>query len=118
MGRKVKKGKEGKEFDPSSPHEMIKENKHSGLHTLVLLDIGMTAREGIETMIKHNAITIDEMVVACFCLGSSTQKILYAAAEDIIKESSDAVPCCIAVPGKLNEKEKEFLELWTTSRTR
>jgi len=107
-----------KGFDPQSPHDMIKENKSSGLHTLVLLDIGMTAKEGLELMIKHDSISGGDMVVACFSLGSDGQKLIYAAAEHIIKDGTGITPCCIAVPGKLNEKEMEFIESWKTSRMR
>ncbi len=106
-----------KGFDPRSPHDMIKENKSSGLHTLVLLDIGMTAKEGLESMLKHRTIEPDDMVVACFSLGGR-QKMIYAPAEDIIDEEVPDVPCCIAVPGKLNDKETEFLDLWKTSGKR
>ncbi|MBI2579302.1 MAG: diphthine synthase [Candidatus Aenigmarchaeota archaeon] len=101
-----------KGFDPQSPYEMIKENKRSGLHTLVLMDTGMTAKEGIEVMVKHGAIQKDGMVVVCIRLGNPSQKIIYDSADNIIKDNIADVPCCIVVPGKLNEKEEEFLELW------
>lgn len=101
-----------KDQDPESPYDMIKENVKSGLHTLVLLDIGMTAKEGIEHTIRHGVIEKESMIVVCFMLGSPSQKILYGTASNIIGRGIDDVPCCIVVPGKINEKEGEFLELW------
>lgn len=118
FGRTTTITKPQKGFDPESPHEIIKENMKAGLHTLALLDIGMTAKEGAGLMIKHGAIRKDRMIAACFAMGSRSQKILYDTTSNIVEKDFKDVPCCIAVPGKLNDKEQEFLDIWKTSRMR
>ncbi|MDI6721772.1 MAG: hypothetical protein QMD85_05240, partial [Candidatus Aenigmarchaeota archaeon] len=101
-------------FDPESLYKAIEENKSSGLHTLVLLDIGMTAKEGAELMIRHKSVEKNSMVIACFMLGDENQKILYGTADNLIIRDVKDIPCCIIVPGRINFKEQEFLELWKT----
>jgi diphthine synthase len=103
-----------KGYNPESLYCIIKENKDRGLHTLVLLDIGMTASEAVGLMLKYAALTEDEMIVACFSLGSKAQKIIYDTAANIIQRNIADVPCCILVLGRLNFKEEEFLKLWKT----
>ena len=101
-------------YEPSSPYDVIKENKKDGLHTLVLLDIkenrNMTIKEAAELLLKNNAISKDEKIVACSQLGGKDQLIKYAPASDLLKDFP--VPSTILIPGKLNFKEEEALKKW------
>ncbi len=93
----------------SSPYEMIKENKKSGLHSLILLDIEISAEEGIKSLIKNKTISENEKIIACANLGTRNAKIMYGEARKI---KMNVLPSVIIVPGKLNFKEEEALELW------
>jgi diphthine synthase len=107
-----------KNFNPSSPYEVIAENKKRGLHTLVLLDVNreekryMKIKDAIENMIKFS-FDPGEKIIACCRLGSSRGVIKYGPMEKLMKDKElDAVPAAIIVPGELNFKEEEALELW------
>jgi len=100
-------------YEPSSPFDIIKENKKAGLHTLVLLDIknkSMTVKEAVELLLNHSAVNNDEKIVACSQLGSEKQIIRYDLASGLLKDFP--VPSVILIPGKLNFKEQEALKLW------
>jgi len=90
-----------------SCYETIVTNKKNGLHTLVLLDIGMDAKTGLETMLKRFDGK-EKTVVACHLGGDSTIK--YGSMESLLKESAKKTPAVIIVPGELHFMEKEFLE--------
>ncbi len=104
-----------KGYEPKSPYDVIKENRKAGLHTLVLLDIKndklMTVKEATGLLTKNGAINKEERIVACSCLGSKEGKIEYNTAS-ALREKDLPVPSAILVPGKLNFKEEEALELW------
>ncbi len=107
-----------KNFNPASPYDVIKENKSRGLHTLVLLDVKahekryMRIRNALENMINFG-FDKNQKVIACCKLGSTEGIIRYGKISElmVIKEL-DKVPAAIIVPGELNFKEEEALELW------
>ena len=102
-----------KGYDPSSPYDVIKENRKAGLHTLVLLDIkekSMSVKQGLELLLKNQAVSNDEKIVACSELGGNNI-IQYGAAGKLVSEEFP-VPAVIIIPGKLNFKEEEALRLW------
>jgi len=107
FGRTTTLVKPGKKFDPESPYVIIKENRKAGLHTLVLLDIGMTIEEGLALLEKHNCINPENKIIGCSQLGSQKQQIKYGPAKTL---SSARIPATLIIPGKLNFKEEEFLE--------
>ena len=98
-----------KDFSASSPYDVICENKKAGLHSLVLLDIDMTAGEGVEALTKNKAITENEKIIVCSHVGTEKSRIKCGSANKIKMKS---IPSVIIVPGKLNFKEEEALELW------
>jgi len=104
-----------KGFEPSSPYEVIAANKKAKFHTLILLDIKenkqMTIRQGIELLLKNSAISRNEKIVACCELGGNSI-IEYDSASAIIEKDPKEIPAVIIIPGKLNFKEEEALELW------
>ncbi len=104
-----------KNFFPESPYGVIAENKKMGLHTLVLLDIPMDAGKGAEVLIelekrKGEGIAVGR-VIACSKLGDKDRTIKYCDISDLLNARMDS-PAVIVVPGKLNFKEEEALELW------
>ncbi len=98
-----------KDFSASSPFNVVHENKKSGLHSLVLLDVEMTVDEGIKLLIKNKVIEENEKIFVCSNLGTRKAKIKYGYAKDL---QTGGVPSVIIVPGKLNFKEEEAIDLW------
>ena len=105
-------------FLPTSPYEVIVQNKGTGLHTLVLLDIPMKVGEGLLTLLQmedklgFSAVTKSTKLVACMSLGSSVQKIIYASVDELLEAGLEDVPACLIVPGKLHFSEEEALEFY------
>ena len=97
-----------KDFSASSPYDVIQDNKKTGLHSLVLLDVDMAVDEGIDALIKNKAIEEDEKILVCSNLGTKKAEIKYVSANKI----SAGEPAVIIIPGKLNFKEEEALGLW------
>ncbi len=107
---------EGKYF-PDSFYDVIVKNKKSGLHTLVLLDIGMSVREGLEVLMevekkkKGKIAAPKTKIVAASQLGSEKQYIKYGSMENlIVDENLIKSPSAMIFPGKLHFLEEEFLE--------
>lgn len=106
-----------KSFKPSSPFEMIMENRKAGLHTLVLLDVKedgryMTVADGI-FVLSELGFEKDSKIIACCQLGSGEQKIRYGAMEKLANGQSLAgTPAVIIIPGRLHFKEEEALRMY------
>lgn len=111
-------------FKPESFYDQIKENQKIGLHTLCLLDIKkdqeprilMNADQAIEILdniSKNREEKNDLNYIALIAMGSEKQKIIFGK-EKIIssKEVKELFPQTLIIPGKLNEKENEVLELY------
>lgn len=89
----------------------LETNKNAGLHTLVLLDIGMTAAQGLG-LLKDKIENKDSKVVVACNLGGEDRTIRYGTAEELLKNKQDInrEPAVIIIPGKLHFMEKEYLE--------
>ena len=111
-----------KDYFPTSPYDVIKDNKEIGLHTLVLLDIQadkeryMTANEGMalllemEKKLKEQIITEDTIVCTVARAGSSSPTLM-ADRMSILKDKEFGPPLhTLVVPGKLHFMEIEALE--------
>jgi diphthine synthase len=103
-----------KGFAPVSFGDSILKNRKCGLHTLCLLDIGMVVSQAIEILLgleksTKKKLISDQKVIACSCLGSDKQKILYGSAASLLT-SDLGPPSVLIVPGKMHFTEKEFLE--------
>ena len=86
------------------------------MHTLLLLDIGMTANRAIEILLelegKVNGKVFSKdtkLVVAAHLGGDSLIK--HDTIEKLKKMDFGALPHSIVVPGKLHFHESEFLDL-------
>ena len=111
-----------KDYFPTSPYSIIKDNRKMGLHTLVLLDIQvdkeryMTANEGIglllemEEKLKEKIITEDTVVCIVARAGSSNPTLI-AGKINTLKKKEFGLPLhTLVVPGKLHFMEIEALE--------
>ncbi len=108
-----------KSFKPSSPYEVILENRKAGLHTLVLLDVKegsryMTIQDGVEVLLETgDLLDKDTKIIACCQLGGSDQKIKYGTMATLAKDKGlDGTPAVVIVPGRLHFKEEEALKLY------
>ena len=103
-----------KGFSPTSFADSILENRKSGLHTLLLLDIGMPVSHAVEILLgiekssRKNLVSGQKMV-ACSRIGSENQKFVYKNAGELLA-SDLGPPAVIIIPGKLHFTEKEYLE--------
>ncbi len=101
-----------------SVYDNIKENKERGLHTLVLLDIGLSVTdalkllEAMEEEFKENVIKKGDKIVVCSRLGSDESKIAYGRIEDL-KQMHFSTPAVLIIPGKLHFIEEEMLSLYS-----
>lgn len=85
--------------------DSIRQNQKAGLHTLVLLDIGMTSQQALKLFPKK----IPGKIIVASQLGSDPE-IRYGTIQDLLKLRLDKTPAVIAIPGKLHFLEKEYLE--------
>ena len=109
------------DYFPESPYDIIAENKRSGLHSLVLLDIHadeeryMTANEGIELLLKINSKRNDDIfntkTLTCVVAraGSEQPKVAADEAWKLLKMDFGEPMHSIVIPGKLHFKESEAL---------
>ncbi len=102
-------------FDTSNitgPYEIYNQNQQMGLHTLFLLDIEedkmMTVREGLDILLQQG-LPKKTLVVGCGALGLDTPEIRVGAADNLALKK---FPQCFIIPGKLNFKEEEALNLY------
>ncbi len=104
-------------YFPTTPYTNIKENLDCGLHTLLLLDIGMTANRAIEILLEleeklnGNIFPKDTKLVVVAHLGGNSL-IKYDTIDKLKKMDFGALPHSIVVPGKMHFHEEEFLELF------
>jgi diphthine synthase len=112
-----------KEYFPTSPYNVIYNNKKMGLHTLVLLDIQteknrfMTANEGFELLLKMEKIQkkhlFDDDALACVvaCAGAP-DPVVVADTINVLRKKDFGPPLhTIVIPGNLHFMEIEALEL-------
>jgi diphthine synthase len=112
-----------KNYFPTSPYDVIKENRGIGLHTLVLLDIQadnnryMTANEGIDLLLKmeekhqENVINKDSILCVVARAGSDNPLIVADTIKGLINRDFGPALHTIVVPGKLHFLEIEALQL-------
>lgn len=89
---------------PDSPFDVIAANREHGLHTLLLLDIGMPIPDALD----HVADRVDAPLLACGRLGTDDATIRYGPA-DTLQGTEYGTPACLIVPGNLSDNERERL---------
>ncbi len=112
-----------KSYAPTSPAERILENRASGLHTLVLLDIQseprrcMTANEAIYILLGLakraglDALGPRTLCVAVARAGEASALARAGAAERVAELDLGPPMHCLIVPGKLHFEEREALKV-------
>lgn len=114
FGRTVSLPQPQENYFPVSPYDNILENKNAGLHTLLLLDIGMTANRAIGLLLelegkqKKNLFSNEAKIVVCAHLGGNSM-IKYGPMAGLAKLEFGGHPHCIIIPGELHFHEEEFL---------
>jgi len=110
-----------KGYKPTSPYDVIAENKERGLHTLVLLDVKaeqkryMTVSEGAKLLLemeaekKRGLFTPNSLCVGVARLGYDT-KIAYKTLKKLAGMDFGGPPHAIVVPGRLHYLEEEALK--------
>lgn len=108
-------------FFPHSPYDVIKSNKESGLHTLVLLDIQahkdrfMTINQACDYLCKvesergENVFSDDTIVVGLARAGSDKPIVKGGPVSEIIDYDFGGPLHCLIVPGDLHFVEAEAL---------
>jgi len=112
-----------KNFFPTSPYDVIKENKKIGLHTLVLLDIQadkkryMTANEGLKVLMEleedKQEKVFDKNSIFCVVARAGSEDCVVAAGtfDDLIDRDFGSPLHTLVVPGKLHFMEIEALKV-------
>lgn len=98
---------------PDSPFNVIEQNRAQGLHTLLLLDIDMTADEALDILEKRFAAETELLV--CAELGTADRTVRYGPLSDVASATDVFdIPVSVIVPGELSENEEERLEPFRT----
>jgi diphthine synthase len=104
-------------FKARSCYEVLETNRKTGLHSLVLLDIGMSIRKGVEALVeleneeKKGIVTSETKLVACCRLGSHDRVIKYGTPLKLINDKElEKIQAVLIIPGELHFKEEESLE--------
>lgn len=114
FGMTVSVPKPQENYFPTSPYDYIFENRMRGLHTLILLDIGMTAKEGIKLLLlleekmNKKLFSNNARLIAVAHLGENST-IKYGTIADLKDADLGALPHTLILPGELHFSEDEFL---------
>lgn len=105
-------------------YNVVKENKHIGAHTLVLLDLHpledrfMSITEGIELLRKvernrgEKIVMPKDWCVGVSMIGSKEETIVAGTVTEVSDFEFGNGPQCIILPGKLHFLEEEALAQW------
>ena len=108
-------------FRPESFYEIFVKNKNQGMHTLFLIDPNekngkrISFKDALKWLLeidskKNNLIGNKTIIIGCSNLGRKSQKIVAGNSEKIKKHTFEH-PCCFVIPGELNFKEEEALQI-------
>jgi len=112
-----------KNYFPTSPYDVIKENKKIGLHTLVLLDIQaendryMTANEAIDLLLKmeekqKEGVFTEETIICIVGQAGSEKPTVITDTIKNLKSKDFGPPLhSIVIPGKLHFMEIDALHI-------
>ncbi len=112
-----------KDYFPTSPYTVIRENKKMGLHTLVLLDIQadknkfMTANEGLELLLKiekklRKRLITNDTLACVVARAGAPYPVVVANTIQMLKKMDFGSPLhTLVIPGNLHFMEVEALEL-------
>lgn len=116
FGRTVSLPYPKENYFPDSPYENIALNLKAGMHTLLLLDIGMKANEAMDVLLalekrlKGRILTENTKIVVAAHLGAPLgATIKYGKIKDLKEMDFGELPHTIVIPGKLHFAEEEYL---------
>lgn len=113
-------------FRPHTPYDVILENRKSGLHTLVLLDIKfeenrfMTVNEAISYLLeieserRENIISSEIIGIGIARIGSDSQRIVSGTLEKLKNTDFGAPLHCLIIPGNLHFMEEDMLKFYSS----
>jgi diphthine synthase len=102
-------------YAPASFYDAAQKNRKLGMHTLLLLDVGMDSASGIRILMgigkerKKPLVVASTMLVAANLLGTPAAAIRYGKAVELLKKPLEP-PAVLILPGKLHFAEKEYME--------
>ncbi len=97
---------------PDSPFDVVNANQETGLHTLMLLDIGMEMGDALD--IISDRLNPDTDIIAASQLGTAARTIRYGTIADMVGVADVFdVPCSIIIPGTLSDNEQERLSAFS-----
>ncbi|HLD18584.1 MAG TPA: diphthine synthase [Candidatus Nanoarchaeia archaeon] len=110
-------------FKPESFYEIFVKNKMEKYHTLFLIDPNekngkrISLKDALKWLLeidskKNKLISSKTTIIACSNLGRNNQKIVSGNSEKIKKYNFEH-PCCFVIPGELNFKEEEALQIYS-----
>lgn len=97
---------------PDSPFDVVEQNQDQGLHTLLLLDIGMTVDEALELAADRLPVPL----IACSRIGTPDRTIAYGDPAALRRQAFD-VPASLIVPGDMSDNEVERVRQFTVDGT-
>lgn len=109
-----------KSYEPEVFYDVLKVNKNSDMHTLLLLDIKsdrmMSCDDACELLLKiekkrkENVVDAGTLCICCAALGSDKEQIKVQKLGE--KANLTSFPQCLIIPTCLNHSEEEFLEIF------
>jgi len=103
-----------KNFTPDSFLDIVKENKKTHGHSLILIDIDLTCQDAIsqlQTVLASKKMSLDKLLI-CSKMGTTHQKIHYNTLK-VLKQRDIPKPFCIIIPAKLHFTEESFLKFFS-----
>ncbi|MCK4443996.1 MAG: diphthine synthase [Thermoplasmata archaeon] len=111
-----------KGYFPSSPYEVIKQNKEMGLHTLVLLDLKesgemMTVAEALDYLLelerkeKGQVLAKKDVVCALGDVGSESPEVICDYVVNLAVREMKSRIFCLIIPSELHFMEIESLQV-------
>ena len=120
FGRTVTLPSAAKGGCPVSVYDYIVGNRGNGLHTLVLLDVGMQVIPALRALIEADKRKIVDEIVVLSRIGTQAQNIVFGRISDVLRKNDDAdfgqPPHCVIIVGDLHFFEREFLEAVSKKR--
>jgi diphthine synthase len=111
-------------FFPLSVYDKIYLNYSNNMHTLLLLDLAdgktmpayqaLLTLKGMEERKKMGMINDDTEVIVGIGIASENEKIINSSIRGIIQSKPEGSPTSIIIPANLNDKEREFLNVFSS----
>jgi len=123
FGKTVTVVRPQKGYAPDSFYDSAVENKDMGLHTLLLLDIDMDTKDGLDILLKieekkkKNLISLKKDVLIANRLGTESGSIIHGSVSLLLKKNLEP-PAVIIIPGNMQFFEEEFLQAHSEQKKR